>query len=399
MQKLFNRLRGAVTVEIEGTFLERWFNICAAAGLGMWDVCLLEEGTRARVTLSRWRLSEAQALAEKAMCTLRIVEEAGLPAFLGKFRRRYGMAAGALLFLLLLTVVSRFVLVVEIEGNETVSDSAILAALQDHGFGVGSYGPGVDVRDLSNRMLLDMEELSFLTVDITGIRARVIVREAEPVPEIEDERLLTDIAAARDGFIVDINAVSGRPAVEEGQAVLEGEVLISSLLLNERSDGSGELISTQQVRARGEVWAMTERTLSASTPLFALRTEPEGTSVRRYGLEFWSRRFNFYGNSSNWDTECAKIAILHPVTLPDGAALPFGLWQLTWQSRTDTPVPVNAESARQFLKGTLLRRMESLLGDGRMLDVQWQVTETEGALTVTLTAQCLEQIGVPVPLN
>ena len=399
MQKLFNRFRGTITVEVQGPFLERWFNICAAAGLGLWDVQLLEEGKCARVSLSRWRLEEAKGLAEKDMCTLAPVGESGLPSFLRQFRFRYGMIAGAALFLILLTVAGRFIMVIEVEGNETIPDAAIVAELQNHGFGVGSYGPRVDVRALSNQMLLDMEELAFLTVDITGIRARVIVREAEPVPEIADDSKIADIAAARDGFIVDMNVISGRPAAEEGQAVLEGEVLISNLLLNERSDGSGEIFSSQQVRAEGEVWAVTERTLSASTPLYALRTDPEGDLRRRWGLEFLGRRFNFYGNSSNYDEECAKIAILYSITSPSGETLPFGLWQVSWQPRSATPAPVNAESAEQFLRGTLTRRLETVLGDGAILDAQWQTEQSDGALTVTLSARCLEQIGVTVELN
>ncbi|MBQ8935563.1 MAG: sporulation protein YqfD [Oscillospiraceae bacterium] len=399
MQKLFNRLRGSVTAEVEGPFLERWFNICAANRLGLWDVQLLEEGRKARVTFSRWRWKEAEELAATAMCTLSPAGEAGLPSFLRRFRFRYGMIAGAVLFVLLLTLFSRFIMVIEIEGNETVSDSAILAGLQNHGFGVGSYGPGVDVRDLSNEMLLDMEELSFLTVDITGIRARVIVRETEPVPEIEDDTKYADISAAADGFVVDMNVIAGRPAVEEGQAVLKGDVLISSLLFNERSDGSGEVFSTQQVRAKGQIWAVTERTLAASTPLSALRTEEDGEMRRRWGLEFLGRRFNFYGNSSNYDRECAKISILYPITLPTGQTLPFGLWQTDWTSWSETPVPVNPESAAQFLQGTLTRRLETLLGDGEILDAQWQTEQREGVMTVTLHARCLEQIGITVELN
>ena len=104
MQKLFNRFRGTITVEVQGPFLERWFNICAAAGLGLWNVQLLEEGKRARVSLSRWRLEEAKGLAEKAMCTLHPVGESGLPAFLRQFRFRYGMIAGAVLSLLVLLI-------------------------------------------------------------------------------------------------------------------------------------------------------------------------------------------------------------------------------------------------------------------------------------------------------
>lgn len=398
MQKIVNYLRGTVTVEAQGPFLERYFNICANAGIGFWDVRQLGED-RVRFTLARWDRNRVLALGEKTLCRAEVVGEAGLLSFLSRFRRRYGMAVGVLLLLALLSVASRFVLVVEVEGNTTVPSSAILAQLQQHGFGVGSYGPNVDVRDLSNRVLLDMEELSFLTVNITGIRAQVIVRETEPAPEILDRSRATDIVADRDGVIVDVDAVSGRPVAEEGQAVLEGEVLISSMLINESGDGSGTVLSTKQIMAQGEVWALTTRTLSAATPLQALGRAEEGEEQQGYGMDFLGRRLNFYGNSSNLDIGCDKIAILYPITLPGGLELPFGLWRTTWQSWSQTPLTVQPDSARQYLEGLLERRLDRILDGGQVLSLQWQTEEREGAVTVTLTAQCLEQIGRPVPLE
>lgn len=395
MGRLINFLRGTVTIRVRGPFLERYFNICAAAGLGFWGSRQVSP-TELEVTLSRWDLKRAIALGEKALCQVEVVREAGLPAFFRRFRRRYGMAAGLLLLAGLFCVLSQFVLVVEVEGNERVSQAEIVAQLQRHGFGVGSYGPGVDVRALSNSVLLDMEELSFLTVNITGIRARVIVREAEPAPELLDRDRAADIVADRDGVVVTVNLLGGRRVAEKGQAVLAGETLISGTLINERGDGSGEVVSTEQVMARGEVWAITRRVLRATTPLEALYPAEEGGKTG-YGLTILNRRLNFYGNSSNQDTGCDKMTILYPITLPDGQQLPFGLWKVRWQPWA--AAPVNEESGERFLRSCLTDRLETLLGDGRALSCQWKTERTEGAVTVTLEAQCLEQIGRTVYLE
>jgi similar to stage IV sporulation protein len=214
------------------------------------------------------------------------------------------------------------------------------------------------------------------------------------VPEIVDNSHPADIIAARDGWLVDLNVIAGQSAFQEGDGVLAGETVISHLLTNLKKDGSGEIVSTQSVRARGEVWAMTEHTLSASTPLSALAPAPEQKPQHRYALEFLGRRLNFYGNSSNRDKECAKIAILYPLKLPDGQRLPFGWWQLGWQSWQ--PVGVNADSAEQYLKDTLTRRLESALGDGKILNQRWSTQQKDGAVIVTLEAGCLEQIGMTV---
>lgn len=397
MRRAINWLRGTVTLEVWGPFLERFFNICAAAGLGLWDVETRAEG-RARVTLALWDLRRAGKLAEKAGCETRETGRGGLPALILNYRRRYGMAAGLVALTLLFGVLSRFILVVEVEGNETVSTWEILTALQSEGFGVGSYGPGVDVRDLSNRMLMEMEELSFLTVNISGIRATVIVREADPVPQVADERA-ADLAAARDGVIVRLDVTAGRTVVEEGQAVLAGEVLVSGLLTHELGDGSGTVWATQQVRAAGEVWALTRRTLSAATPLETLILDENGAVTEGWSVEIWKRRLNFYGNCSNLDRSCDKIAILHPLTLSDGTALPFGVWKTTWQSWSDEAGTIDPDWAEQLLRESLTERLEALVGEGEVLSTRWEVTETDGSMTVTLTAQCLENIARTVVLE
>lgn len=396
MQQLINFLRGTVTIRVCGPFLERYFNICAAAGLGFWGSRPISE-TELELTLSRWDLRRAKALAEKALCQVTVVRETGLPGLLRTFRRRYGMAVGVLLVALLLGVLSQFVLVVEVEGNVEVPTGTILAQLQRHGFGVGTYGPGVDVRDLSNRVLLDLEELSFLTVNISGIRAQVIVREADPAPEILDRNRAADVVADRDGVVVRVNLLGGRRVVEEGQAVLEGETLLSGLLLHELGDGSGTVASTDQVMARGEVWAITSRTLQATTPLQAFRPDEEAERTG-YGLTVLGRRLNFYGDGSNSDTGCDKMSILYPITLPDGQQLPFGLWQVRWQPWT--AAQVDPESGELFLRRCLTQRLEALVGEGgQVLRIHWETRQTQGAVTVIAQAQCLEEIGRTVYLD
>ena len=390
MQALVNLLRGAVVLEAEGPFPERCLNICAAEGVGFWAVRQVD-AHRVRFTVARWDRRRAAALAGRAMCSLRTVEEHGLPALLWRLRRRYGLFAGLAVLLALMGVLGRFVLVVEVTGNETVPTGRILAALQAEDFGVGSYGPGVDVRAISNRVLMELEELSFLTINLRGVRAEVIVREARPAPEVVDEETITEVVAARDGVIVDVDAVRGRELVGPGDAVLAGETLISSVLERLSPDGTGEVAGRWQVRAQGEVWALTRRVLSAATPLTALRAAGETADWRGWGLNFLGRRLNFYGDGSKPGTECDKITVLYPLTLPGGTELPIGLWRT--EGRAYAPAAVDGAEAEEALRALLEGRLEAILDGGEALSRTWDVTRTEEAVTVTLTAQCLEQIG------
>ena len=389
-------MSGWVRIQLEGPYPERWFNLFAAHALPFWDAAQ-SSGTCARFTLSRSDLPAARRLAEQIGAQLTVVEQGGLPVLLLGFRHRWGMIVGAALLAMLVGVLGQFIMVVEVEGNQTIPDAAVVALLQRCGFGVGSYGPGADVRALSNRALIECPELAFLTVDIRGICAHVVVREADPVPEIQDNTTPADIVAARDGWLVRVDQLEGEPQFVPGDAVVKGETIVSHLLVNYRKDGSGEVVSTRSVRARGEVWAMTEHDLTAALPLSACA--PGAEQAVGWGIRFLGHRLNFYGNSSHRDRECGKMGILTAARLPGDTALPFGTWQLRWYARADQPVTMDPEQGAALVKQILRSRLEDGLEQGRILNARWQTEQREGTVMVTLRAVCLEQIGVSVDVQ
>ncbi len=138
-------------------------------------------------------------------------------------------------------VLSRFVLVIDITGNETVPDGVILSELREAGVSLGSYGPAVDERAVANQTLLGLEELSFVSVNLRGVRAEVVVRERDPAPEVEPTGVASDLVAGKSGRILTVNALAGDPQVEVGDTVEAGEVLVS---------GTVEIPGASRIRAR-----------------------------------------------------------------------------------------------------------------------------------------------------
>ncbi len=397
MRKIIHFLGGSAQIRLEGPFPERFLNLCGTARVPFWDV-EREGGQVLRLTLPAWHIRRARALAERAMCRLEVEQGFGLPAFLFRFRRRYALAAGLAFALFCAVTLSQFVWVIEVTGNTTLSNSVILTELDSLGFGIGSYGPGVDCRALSNQALLELRELSFLSVNISGIYAEVVVREATPAPEIES-RAAADVAAAVDGVVVDVDTVRGKPLVEEGQAVLAGEILISGLETYESGDGSGTVLSSRQVRAEGDVWAMTNRTLRSATPLTAATRAGE-TARTLYSLKILKRPVKFYQNSSISGLTCGKIKKVYALTLPGGTVLPLAWEALTVTGDRLASAEIDRSSAEDYLTGVLEERLSALLGEeGQLLSSEVTFEAADGALTGTLRASCLEQIGRTVELG
>ena len=233
-------------------------------------------------------------------------------------KRRWGFLLGLAACLLAVSWLSRFLLVIEVTGNETVPTAVILSQLQRVGVKPGAYGPAIAQREAANEALLGLPELSYMAINIYGTRAEIIVREAEKVPEMLDEDIPADIVATSDGMIEDIHADTGRAMFADGDIVAKGEVLISGTLdLKEPEYGTVDF-GYMVVRAVGDVTARTWRTLEETIPLTVQVKEYTGEESRGYGIKFLWFDLDFFENSSISQGDCRADPVrAHDACRPD----------------------------------------------------------------------------------
>ena len=364
LKRLINVLRGSVRLEVTGAFPERLLNLCAQKGIQFWNVEWLEP-TRLRLTVTRQGSGPARALGEKVQCT---VTPAGRS------------------------------LTVEVEGNQSVTTAEILTELRRQGLGVGAYGPGLDADEVGRRALMNLPGLSWLSVNLHGTRAEVLVREAVETPESVDGTELGDIVARASGIITGIDALSGEARFAVGDTVVEGDVLISgSVVLDAPMYSERENLGTMEVRAQGQVYARTWRTLTAALPLEAPVKAYTGEEHSRWALTLFGRRIDFFGKSGISFPEYDKISRTWTLTLPGGREMPLAFTRETCRAYTLESAPVETAAARALLEEELLAALRESVGEGEILNASFAAAERDGLLTVTLQAECTEEIGRFVP--
>ena len=140
------------------------------------------------------------ALGERAGCALTDVERTGLPVFLGRFRRRYALLTGLALSLLSVLLMTQFVLVVDVSGNERLPSAEILRTLRRLGVRPGVLGPGLDTDYIKQKALVELQDLAWLSINLHGA-AEVLVRERVEPPERPDESEHGDIVAELPGVV------------------------------------------------------------------------------------------------------------------------------------------------------------------------------------------------------
>ena len=397
MRRLMNFLLGTARVCFSGPFPERLINLCAQNGVEFWGVEWLDEHT-VRLTLRRRGLKKLEELAGRVDCRVEREGSRGLPDFLGKFRARYAFLLGLAFALCAVTVLSRFVLVIQVTGNETVPTAVILSQLRQLGVRPGVYGPSLDRKQLAQEALLELDGLSWMALNLYGTRLEVVVREAVKAPERLDTAENVDLIAEADGIVVKVEPELGDRLVEPGDTVAAGDILISGTVTLEPPIYSDAPERHYQVHARGRVCARTWRTLTAAIPLEAAVKEYTGREKSAWSLDLLGRRVEIFGTPSiSWPCY-DKITTVRQLPLPGGGQLPISLSRETFREYRLTTAPVQQEAAQSMLEEQLREWLADLLGEGGVVESAQYSARVEGdLLTVTLMAQCREEIGREQP--
>lgn len=397
MKKLLNWLLGRVELQVTGEELEEILNLCAQEGISLGRMVRQAQDTLV-LQVTAFQYTRLCRLLEEGGWQVTSAQKRGLPYFLFRFRRRYALLAGLILCLLLFAVGSKTVLTIDVTGNETIPTQVILSQLRLCGVSVGTYAPGIAVREVENRMMLAMDDLSFFALNLHGTRAEVIVREADPAPALREEQVASHVISAATGIITHIEPWVGDAQFQEGEVVCEGDILISGYMEMDTPTPVEADMGTMLVHAEGKVLARTWRTLTAQIPLTAQEKVYTGEEITHYSLSILGKRVKFYQNAGipydNYDT----ITKLKSWTPAGSRSLPL-VWQKETHRAYETrQITLDPAAAEQLLRQKLLEALQEQMDQGEILQTDYEVTCQGDLLQVKLLAQCTEQIGRVVPI-
>jgi len=383
MERISDTLRGSARLKLFGAFPTAILNAAAAEGIELWDV---ESGDENTLFLSAYedQLEELHRITRRAGCEMEVIRRVGGRDGLRKLLRRPALLSGFALTVLLLFCSSLFVWEVEIRGTERISRGEILRALEDCGFGVGSFWPGVNTDLLRSEVMVRLPEIGWMTVNVSGSRATVALVERESKPEMYDPAAAADLIAARDGLVKRVNVLSGSPQVSKGEIVTAGQTLIAC-----RTESLNGL--PQTVCARGSVMADTWYELSALCPIKQALKTPAGLSRSRFAVVFGNRRLNLYIGSGKTIDGCDKIISEYTLGIPGMFSTPIRLVRERF-------IPYKTSAGDDCDPNETGRRLYTLLEsrtEGQILESSFIPGRTGELYVLTLRAHCTENIAVP----
>ncbi len=380
--KLTRWLLGYVQFCLIGGSPERFLNACARAGIYLWDI-RGGQNCGARVAAGSYR--DLRACARRAGSKLKLEKKFGFPFATKGIRKRKGVLAGAAVFALIVGLLSMHVWCIEVVGNTTIPTAEIKAELAEMGITTGVMKSQVNPQMLQQALMLKFPQVGWLSVNTRGCTAEVRLQEKVERPPIavKDTRPC-NIKAAATGQIVFMEVYIGTPQVKEGDAVVEGQLLISGVV----EDAAG---ASFLKRASGKIIAATNRTFTTEVELKRSVVMPTGKSVTQRSMNFFGARvpLTLVGKpDGNYRAEgvFTELKLMNSV-------LPVSLYEENWIEEHTVDVTLTREQAREEAQEQLKRKLQQELGDAKIISTSESDKVSGSKLIFTENVKCEQNIA------
>lgn len=373
---------GYVQFSLIGGIPERFLNQCARSGIYLWDI---RGGKDCGACVAAGKYRELRCLARRAGSKLKLKKRYGLPFATMGIRKRRGMIAGAVLFAVIVSLLSMRVWYIDVVGNATIPTAEIKSELAELGIVPGSLKNSMNPQMLQQALMIKFPEVSWLSVNTRGCTAEVRLKEKaeRPPMEVKDTRPC-NIKAASTGQILFMEVYAGTAQVKEGDAVVEGQLLISGIVEDEKG-------FTSLKHAAGRIVAETSRTFTTEVELKRSVVQQTGQVVTQRSFNFLGARLplSFIGKpTGNYRAEgvYTEIKLMNSV-------LPIGVFEENWIEEHTVNITITKEQARREAENQMKQKLEKELSGAKIASVNGSDTIVGSKLIYTETVKCEQNIA------
>ena len=316
---------------------------------------------------------------------IRILKKSGIVFKLYPHRKRVGFVLGFLIFLSVLKFLSLFVWGVSVTGNKTVETGRIIAVCESLGIKNGRLQSSLDPKTLADRLLLEIPNLTWASVNIEGCYVTVNVTEAERTEEYHP-KTPSNLVAQSSGTIIKIDTVSGETLVNIGDTAAKGDILVSGVI---ETKGTRTFVS-----AEGKIIAEVEKTYTLSKKYKGFEYVEKKLKKRRVLTAFWFDIPLYLGKvKSPYSYKSSRKDLSF-----SGKKIPLAV--TTGEFSVKKRIAV--EYSRENLEKMLTKEIDDKINRENRQEytvVSSEFSETADGLTLTKTIKTTENIAKQVAIN
>ena len=380
-----NFIKGYIQVEIEGFYIERFFNICAKEGIKLWGT-RRKNSTSVITNIDLENFKKIRKISKKTQCKIKIKRKRGVPFFIKKYKNR---KVFVFLFFSLIAIIiglSNFIWNIEVVGNVNISSDEIINELNDNGIRQGVFKYKIDTNKVIEKMRLKDDRISWIGIKIEGTNVRVSIVETLKKPEILDESEYCDVIAKKEGIITKISVTNGTALKQVGDVVENGEKLIGGWM-------EGKYTGDRYMHASGEVeakvWYISEK---EENYIQQEKIETQNTE-NKYGIILNKKTINFYKRLSKFE-KYDTIETKNKIKISNNFYLPIEFKKVTNYEYRFNKKEYTQDTLQEKIVNELEEQMKGDIEGKQIVNRNVNIEPTESGLKIKLIYEVIESIGV-----
>ncbi len=339
---------------------ERFFNICSARNIDMWNIIKRDGGYSFNILIKDFY--KIKDIVKKTKTKVRIRKKKGYPFFIYKNRRRKAYLVGILAFAAIIYSMSLFVWDIHFEGLYTYTEDVLLEYLSENDVKHGKFKADIDCTQIEKMIRNDFFDITWVSVSLEGTRLTVHIRENYDYDIVSDkEYTMSDIVAIKEGIITSIITRTGTPFVKKGDIVKENDILVSgNVVINNEY---GELIRQEYGNADADIWAQTTYKYSDSLDLRHKIKEYSGKSKKAYEVTLFNKNIYLFNRKTGYENY-ERTVEEYRLKIGENFYLPIILCKISYNEYETRIKKYSEEEAKRILEKNIDEFFKDLVEKG-----------------------------------
>ena len=383
---LLNVLRwffGYISFEATGDTPEKLLNFIIKNKINIWNIKKGKDTLYAKILSSQYDFlcKKAKQINYKVITT----KKYGFPFFAYKYKKRLGILAGILSFAIIIHIFSLHIWSINITGNKNIPSSEITQVMKDLGIKKGSKKSDINTSYLKQIIMSKLNDIAWISINLQGTCLNVSIKEKIKSPEILQNGSPCNIVAAKDGQIDHLEIYKGISCVNEGDAVVKGQVLISAPNTNMGNNPCYE-------ESDGKVFAKTKVEITEKVNLSQLNAVDSGKTIKKYKLITFGKEIPIK-SFKKFDEEQFRTEQTSKNLSFFGINLPFIIQTDIYHEQICEEKILNLEQAKEFLIQTINKKEETEFKDIKIVSKNIDIKEGGNELIAKANYMCIENIA------
>ena len=228
LKTLLTWLRGYLLVYIKGYSPERFFNLCNGHDIKLWDIRKLEHGYAFHISLKDYLT--LRPIVRKTKTIPYIKKKIGFIFHFKRYIKHKAFFIGAFMAAVLVYIMSLYIWDIDINGQYTHTEEAILEFLESADIYAGVLKKQVNCQEIEDMIRKKYTDIGWVSAEIRGTRLLIQLTETNmPKPYVKQTEPC-HIIANKDGIILSMVTRTGTPMVKVGDTVKKGDILVSGVV-------------------------------------------------------------------------------------------------------------------------------------------------------------------------